>query len=220
MNGFTRIKLDMATRVQGFCRAHPSDDPAHAGLITRLDDRMSRAEALAEQERSGHLSVHASVLSKDDLRATIRDHLQVLAGIAELVAVDQPGLEARLPMPAPSISHRAFLTAARVALSEATPQRELFLQHGMSATFLEELTKLVDQYEQVVNQKLAAKNAHVGANADLEAVTAEIMLVVQLRTGSIGCAIGRTTSCLRLGEAPETWPGPAGPSRSPIRPGR
>jgi hypothetical protein len=50
----------------------------------------------------------------------------------------------------------------------------------MPATFLEDLSSLVDQYEQAISDKLAGRSAHVGASAELEAVTSEIMLVVHL----------------------------------------
>jgi hypothetical protein len=180
MNAETRLRLDMGTRVRGFCRAHPSDDPGHAGLVARLEDRLNRATALAEQQRTGQVTAHASVLSKDDHKVLVRDQLLVLKGAAELAALDDPGLDARLEPPPLALSHRAFLTGARVALAQATPIKDLLVKHGMPATFLEDLTAQVDQYEHAVEEKMTARNTHVGASADLEAVTAEIMLVVKL----------------------------------------
>jgi hypothetical protein len=180
MNADIRLKLEMATRVYRFLLAHPSDDPGYLGLVTRLKDRIDRGEFLAEQERAGHLTVHASVASKDELKDIIREHLLVLARVADLAALDQPGLDERLTPPAMGVSHKAFLTASRVALGQVGAQRDLFLQHGMPATLLEELAALVDQYEGAVNEKNAAASAHVGANADLEAVAGDILRVVQL----------------------------------------
>jgi hypothetical protein len=108
------------------------------------------------------------------------------------------------------------------------PQRELFLQHGMSATFLDELTKLVDQYEQVVDQKLAARSAHIGASADLEAVTAELMLVVQLldrinrvryRKDRELLAAWRSARDVAWPSAAKPEPGGSGPETPPSAPG-
>ena len=180
MNADTRIRLDMGARVRGFCRAHPSDDPGHAGLVARLEDRLDRAAALAEQQRTGQVTAHASVLSKDDLKVLIRDQLQVLSGAAELAAMDEPGLDARLEAPPLDSNQQAFLTAARVALTQATPIKDLLIKHGMPTTYLEDLTAQVAHYEQAVDNKQAARSAHVGASADLEAVATEVMLIVKL----------------------------------------
>lgn len=49
----------------------------------------------------------------------------------------------------------------------------------MPEGFLGELNAALDGYEQVLNQQHAGRAAHVGARAELEAVTAEIMLIVR-----------------------------------------
>jgi hypothetical protein len=180
MNTDTRLRLDMGARVRGFCRAHPTDDPGYTGLVTRLEDRLDRARILAEQQRAGQVTAHASVVSKDDLKVLVRDRLLVVSGAAELAALDDPGLDARVEAPSLGISHRAFLTAARVVLAQATPLKETLQQHGMPVNFLADLAVQVDHYEQVVDEKVTAQSSHVGASADLEAVAAEVLMVVRM----------------------------------------
>jgi hypothetical protein len=180
MNADIRLRLDMGTAVRGFHREHPPEDPGQASLVARLGDRLDRAGILLEQQRTGRVTVHASVLSKDEHKLLIRDQLQVLEGAAQLAALDDPGLDARFEPPPLANSHRSFVAGARVCLAQASPMRDLLIKHGMPATFLEELAAEVDLYEQVVENKLTARGAHVGASADLEAVTGEIMLIVRL----------------------------------------
>ena len=180
MNTDTRLRLDMGTRVRGFCRAHPTDDPGYNGLVTRLEDRLERARVLAEQQRSGMVTSHASVVSKDDLKSLVRDRLLVLSGAAELAALDDPGLGARLEAPPLGLSYRAFLTAARVALTQAAPLKEVLEKHGMPANFLEDLATQVDHFEQAREEKFTARTSQVGASADLEAVAAEVLMVVRM----------------------------------------
>ena len=180
MNGIIRSKLDTGDRVHAFSLAHPSDDPGHAGLVTRLGERLSRARALATQELTGHLTVHASVDNKDEIRGLIRQDLLILSGIADLIAVNEPGLDARFTLPHATVSHQVFLSGTQAMLAQMEGRQEQFLAHGMSATLLEDLTTLVGHYEAAVNEKRAGTSAHVGANADLEAVTREIMLIVHL----------------------------------------
>jgi len=49
MNISIRRKLEMAARVRDFARAHPDDNQGHTAAVARLEDRVARAEALAQQ---------------------------------------------------------------------------------------------------------------------------------------------------------------------------
>jgi hypothetical protein len=49
----------------------------------------------------------------------------------------------------------------------------------MPETFLDELGAALDKFEQALNEKHNGRAAHVGARAELEAVTSEIMLIVR-----------------------------------------
>ena len=49
----------------------------------------------------------------------------------------------------------------------------------MPEGFLDELNAALDRYEQSLNQQHAGRAAHVGARAELEAVTSDIMLIVR-----------------------------------------
>ncbi len=44
MNSDTRLRLEMGTRIRGFNRDHPSDDPGHAAAVTRLEEQLARVE--------------------------------------------------------------------------------------------------------------------------------------------------------------------------------
>jgi hypothetical protein len=179
MKSDTRIRLEMGTRVRGFNRDHPSDNPGHAAAVARLEEQLARAEVLAQQERAGHLSVRATVLYKTERRRILRDGLRLLAGVADAAASEAAGATAPLTMPHDTTNHRAFLTAAKVALTQATSQRELFLKYGMAPDFLGEFSTTLNQYEEAINQKSAAQTAHVGARADLDQVAGEIMHTVE-----------------------------------------
>jgi hypothetical protein len=175
-----RLKLDMFSRVLGYCRDHPSDDAGTIALVARLDERLARAKSLNEQAVSGKLTEHASVASKENLKITIRNHFWILEGMAELIAMDQPDIAVRFEVPSIHDSHWPFVTTSRVALAHAESLRDLFLSYGMTPTFLEDLAVLVDSYEKTVEEKIAARSTHVGAHADLKAVIGELMLVVRL----------------------------------------
>jgi hypothetical protein len=81
--------------------------------------------------------------------------------------------------PRVKLSHQAFLTRARVAAANGSAHRDLLIRYGMPETFLDELGVALDRFERALNEKHNGRAAHVGARAELEAVTSEIMLIVR-----------------------------------------
>ena len=168
----------MAGRALFFNLTHPSDNAGHVDAVTRLEERVARADTLARQERTGRLTVRASTVNKADRRRAIRKNLVVLGGIAEAASAGEQNVAELFRLPPANANHRSFLTATRVAVAEAVTRGALFIRYGMPETFLDELTSAVDQYEQAVNERSAGRSAHVGAAADLALVTEDIMQIV------------------------------------------
>ena len=180
MNYSIRRKLDMAGRVRDFCRTHP--DPANSGYtaaVQRLEERLARAEALAQQEVVGRQSVSGAVINKEQLRIEIHRLIALLAGLAEPAAREERDLTVGILRPDVNGSHQAFLTRSRVAAQTGATHKELLVKYGMPDNFLDELDARLNDYEQALNQQNAGRAAHVGARAELEAVTADVMLIVR-----------------------------------------
>jgi hypothetical protein len=66
-----------------------------------------------------------------------------------------------------------------VSAANASAHREILIRYGMPESFLDELGATLDRFEQALNEKHNGRAAHVGARAELEAVTSEIMLDVR-----------------------------------------
>jgi hypothetical protein len=174
-----RRKLDMAGRVRDFCRTHPDQNPGYTAAVGRLEERLARAEALAQQQVAGQLAVSGAVVNKEQLRDEIYNTLALLAGLAKPAAQEEPDLAVGFVRPRTKLSHQAFLTRARVSAANGSAHRDLLVRYGMPETFLDELGTALDSFEQSLNEKHNGRAAHVGARAELEAVTAEIMLIVR-----------------------------------------
>ncbi len=174
-----RRKLDMAGRVRDFCRTHTDANAGYTAAIARLEERLARAEALARQEVAGHLAVSGAVANKSQLRQEIHKLIALLAGLAGPAAQEERELSAGILRPDVNASHQSFLTRARVAAATGSTHRELLIRCGMPETFLDDLGASLDRFEQALNQKHNGRAAHVGARAELEAVTSEVMLVVR-----------------------------------------
>jgi hypothetical protein len=173
-----RRKLEMAGRVRDFCRTHPGHTPGHAAAIQRLEQLLARAEALAQQQVAGRLAVSSAVMNKEEYRQEIHDTIGLLAMLALVAAQEEPGLAGGITRPRPKLSHRAYLTRARVVANTFATHRALLTRYGMTDDLLTHLFAALDGFEQALREKNAGRAAHVGARADLEAVTADIMLMI------------------------------------------
>jgi hypothetical protein len=179
MNFSVRRKLDMAGRVRDFCRTHPSQNPGYAAAVARLEERLVRAEALAQQQVVGQQMAAGATVNKEALRLDIHKTVALLAGLAAAAAKEERELTVGIIRPDINGSHQAFLTRSRVAAATGAAHKELLIRYGMPEAFLDELNAALDRYEQALNQQHAGRAAHVGARAELEAVTSDIMLIIR-----------------------------------------
>jgi hypothetical protein len=179
MNIIIRRKLEMAARVRDFTRAHPDANAGYAAAAARLEDRVTRAEVLAQQEVAGRRTVSGAVINKEQLRTEIYHTVGLLAGLARPASREEPDLLPGIARPPINASNQGFLTSARVAAVTANAHRGLLLRYGMPDAFLDDLGRMLDRFEGALNEKHAGQAAHVGAGADLRAVTAEIMAIAQ-----------------------------------------
>jgi len=179
MDGLITMRLEMGGQVLAHSKAHPSDDPNHTALVVRLEDRHTRGLALTQQAVDGEFTVHSSVRGKEELKQVIRQHLMALNGVAQLASVEQAGIEVLIQVPPAGRAHSKFLAVTRVMLGRVTENSDIFRRHGLPDTFVAEVTALTDQYERAVRTKQSGTQTHVGANADLEAVTMEIMRIAK-----------------------------------------
>jgi hypothetical protein len=179
MNISIRLKLDMAGRVRDFVVSHPFENAGYTAAGQRLGEQLDRAETLAQQFISGHRTVSGAIAAREQLVADIDQGLALLGGLVRTAARREPELAPGIARPDRSGSLQAYLTRARVAVSTAVDHADLLVQVGMPADFPARLGALCDRFELAINEKHAGLSAHVGARAELRAVTAEIMGLVQ-----------------------------------------
>ncbi len=180
MTSQIRRTLEMVLRVLNFLRANPSDDPAYIATVARLEASAAKLQALAAQERSGHIGVSAAVVTKDELEANLLDGLILLSRLSVTATREDPAMPVRLTLPKPHSTQQALITGARVVVTEAKAQQDVLTTFGMTTGFLDHLSSTVDQYEQAIGAKGSGQSAHVGANAEMHEVAVEIVSLVRL----------------------------------------
>ena len=174
----------MAVRVRDFSRAHPSTAANYTVVLDQFEERVARLEELAQQQQGGFLTKHASVARRRDIRRRLHHELlRHLVTVAEVAATKQPGLAERFVLPSGNASNEAFRALARKMLEQGQAQREVLTQNGLSETLLADLQAAVDEYDASVAETNQGKRDHVGARAELKAVSDEVMKLVGLLDG-------------------------------------
>lgn len=184
MKRIVRKRLEMAIRVRDFMRAHPSTDANYASVLARLEELITRLEALAKQQQDGTVTAHASTVRRKALRRRLHHELlRHLVTVADVAAADQPGLAERYELPTGNESNETFRTLARRLLEQGQAERDVLVQHGLADKLLDDLAAAVDEFDGSVARSNEGRRAHVGAVAELQAVSDEVMQLVEMLDG-------------------------------------
>jgi hypothetical protein len=184
MDAPSRRRIEMGTRALDFSRAHPDASPSYAAAVTRLEDRLARAEQLAAQQREGLLQVRAATVRKVELRRTMRRaHLSHLAQVAKVAAREVPELGQKFVFKPGTTTYLAFRTAARGMAAEAQNQKDVLVKHGLADTVLDNLVQALDQFDAAVESGAGGRQSHVGASAELLSVAEEVVQIVRVMDG-------------------------------------
>jgi hypothetical protein len=183
MNRQVRQKLDMIAGVGDFSRKHTSEDPSYGAIITSFESHLARAQALIAQQRAGQLTSRAATAHRREIRKTLHENLlPYLVRVGQAVTKGSPD-QGRFVMPTARATNLAYRTAARAMFDEATAARDRFIASGMTESFLTDLGQALDQYDAALEGARQARSAHIGARAELEVVTEELMELVALLDG-------------------------------------
>jgi hypothetical protein len=192
----------MGQRVLEFSRQHPDPSPGYVAATARLQERLARADQLARQQLDGRSEVHAATARKAELRRMmIRAHLDHLASVAQVAAVEDPDVVQKLDFPADATTYLAFRAAASGMAAEAESRKELLLKHGLSEDVLSGLKTSLDQFETAVEQGAAGRLARVGATAELVTVADEVVQVVKVMNGLVRLKFANQTEVLAAWES-------------------
>lgn len=186
MRAKSRRKIEMGQRVLEFIRQHPDLGPGFASATARLQERLTRAHQLAQQQLNGRSEVSAATARKADLRRTmLRAHLDHLISVAQVAAAEDPELAQKFNFPADARTYLSFRAAASSMAAEAESRKDLLIKHGLSEDVLSGLMTSLDQFETAVEQGSAGRLTRVGATAELVTVADEVVQVVKVMNGLV-----------------------------------
>jgi hypothetical protein len=223
MNTQVRRKLDMAARVREFTRARVATEPGYAPGLARFEELLGRADAILGRQHQGRIAARGARARRLVLRSTLHTQLvHYLVALGSVAAKDQADLAASFKLPPTNATNTAFLTAVKALLAAGKAQQDLLVKAGMAPTLLDELSRMVADFEAASEAARTARRDHIGARADLEVISAELTEQVKLLDGITRYRFGSDPEVMaewkaarqvlgqrRNGEAPATPQPPA-----------
>ena len=175
----------MAKRVLNFSLAHRDESQGFTAALTRLEKTLAEVEIVSARQQDGITALRSATSRKRELRRKIRrTQLFHLARVAESAGDEVAGVAQKFVLMREAVPYLAFRTAARGMSAEAGKQKELLVKHGLLDSMLLDLSHSLDQFDQAVEQGTDARRTHVGASADLDALSDELIQIMRLMDGS------------------------------------
>jgi hypothetical protein len=184
MNRIVRRRLEMFNRARDFSRAHPSTDGNYTLVLELLDQGIARLEALAQQQENGRQISRSAVVNRQGIRRRLHeDLLPHLITVADAASAEAPALMARLQLPKSNVSNEVYRTLGRNLLEQGKAQVELLTKHGLATALLGDVEVALDAFDTSVAESNEGRREHVGARAELEAVSDQVMKLVERLDG-------------------------------------
>jgi monoamine oxidase len=201
MQAVIRRKLSMAGQVLAFERAHPSTDPSHQVVVTRLAALVGRVDEVFTQERMGTVGERAAARYRRRVRRGLRMRMRHLVHVGAVAAVDDPHLTGKFVPPPTGCPNRVFLGTARALLLEATAHHDTLLANGLGTAFLIEFAEAIKSFERASIAIDTGRRDHVAARVDFTELARTAVSLVRLLHGLNSARFAREPEVLAAWES-------------------
>lgn len=215
MDRLIRRKLTMARRALEFARAYPSTDASWSGVVSRLEELLSRADTLALTERQGRADRATASRARRELRARIHaDHLRHLGATAEVAFKEELAVPGGFRVPRGNAPYLAFIAAARAMHAAGEGARERLIAVGLGETLLDDLRVALGELEQVGEVATTSRRSHMVARGELRELGDALTEQVRLLDGLLRPRLRQEPGLRDTWERIRTLEGPTRASRS------
>lgn len=184
MNTEVRRKLEMAARVREFILAHSATESSYAPVLARLQDRLTRAGTIAARQHAGQVAARGARAHRRELRRVLHFQLlRYLTAVGSVAAKDRAELAEKFKLPHGNATNSSFLTSVKALIAVAAEQKDALVDAGMKPELLDDLGRMVGEFETTLETVRTARRDHIGARADLEKITAELVVQVKVLDG-------------------------------------
>lgn len=217
MRSEVRRTLEMAARVREFILAHSSTESSYAPVLARLEERLKRAGTIADRQHEGLVAARAARAHRQELRRVLHFQLlRYLVAVGQVAASDRAELAERFKLPDSNAASTTFLTSVKALIATAKEQKELLVEQGMKAELLDAMDRQVAELEAALESVRTGRRDHIGARAELEVITGEILKQIKVLDGITRYRFGMSPELMAEWKAVRRVPGrPQGGVASP-----
>lgn len=179
MDALIKAKLQVGDRVVAFHQDHPPMNAGMQAAVTNLEAALAEARRLDQLYRSGKATAGASVVTKADLRVTIRDGISLLVGLAESARAIRKDIRITLRQPYLKADAEKFVNDSREALVVARGVEDVLTGFGLPEGLLDAIDAALTQLTARAKEKELGRNMQVGATVGIDRATAEVMRLLR-----------------------------------------
>jgi hypothetical protein len=172
--------MEMLMRVRDFGTSHAMLFPESTIVVQSLAAIDQAVKQLSTYTGSRVMATRGSVKTKHAARAALRNALRAINQTARAIAAQDPTFQNKFQLPRRQPAP-VLVMLARSFAQHAEPLASRFVERGMPATFLADLTAAADAYETAVRGRDVAKQENSEAQALIQAsIAAGLAAVEQL----------------------------------------
>jgi hypothetical protein len=171
----------MVERVREFVRARAATEPAYGPVLPRLEELLTRAGTILARQHDGRVAARVASNHRAELRRKLQLELvHYLVVVGSIASKGQTEVSGLFRLPATNVSNTAFLVAVRSLLAAGRALHDPLVKAGMSETLLDDLGKMVAEFETASEAARTARRDHIGARLELDSITTELTEQVHL----------------------------------------
>ncbi|MCA1558239.1 MAG: hypothetical protein LC731_06845 [Acidobacteria bacterium] len=131
-----------------------------------LNALVAEIDELGAQRSEGRGAAQMSTEAKRVAREGLRSLMRAISDTAEAMESAHPGISNTFRLPKTN-ADEALINDARAFVTSATPLKSEFLQYEMPATFIEDLTDAIEEFEEATGSRNLNTRKRVSATAAL-----------------------------------------------------
>lgn len=173
-----RKKHDMGSSALAFCEAHPASIPRFTEFVATLATAVTEGRKYLQQFGEGRAAARATVGHRQVTRAQMHVTMREITAIGQALASTRPELRRYFLLQQSGGSHVSRLSRGRQFAAKVAELQDEFTGFGFGPERLAAFTALLDAYEATLTRSSAARGAHVGASAEMDAIGTSLLATV------------------------------------------
>ena len=121
-------------------------------------------------------------------------------------------------LPSSNVTYKTYVTAATAMLNLAETHRDILVSKGLTGSALEDLRRIVTEFEAATELARAGRIQHIGARTDLDVVTGELAEIVRVLDGINRYRFGKDPEAMAEWLAAKRVPGTPSSRTAPSLP--